>query len=535
MADSNYSPTVMMDISVGSLGVFLALISIVCYFVRIRLMVGARGLPSSTRPRLLVTDGLPLTPTPRLKAADGLSTSTPRLQAADGLSTSTPRLQVADGLSTSTPLLVAVTVPRVRQSSGSARIADKFRVSVNPFTPTGIAILKNRKKRVTGSNDDLLGIAGLEYSDNLGDDCLGAGQCTPPDNKSPVPVHPSVVRRLVDSGKVTNISIRELQTSRFNEEFRIDEFIATGSFGVIYKCTNLFDGIPYAIKKIKQTVHRSPEYLVRKEVYANSVFGRHPNLVSYFTAWYERGHIYIQTEFCHGGTLERMIHESDHVFCDNALRRLLWHVCNGLAHIHSKKLAHLDIKSANILVCKTNGSLLFANDLDDKEEEIVDKHIVYKIGDFGHTICVEDVRNIEDGDSRYLPKELLRDDYSQLQKVDVFSSALTVYEAATRKHLPKNGPEWHRLRNGEFSLPQTPFFSTSLEKLLKKMIDLDPTNRPSASKVVNILLDRGMAATKDQDEMEALKLSAQYLSPWLIDLKPPRTALSGRSNYIYTD
>lgn len=521
MPKSNYLPTVMMDISVGSLGVFLALFSIVCYFVRIRL-VGGRGLPSSTRPRLLVTDGLPSTPTPRFQVADGLSTSTPRT--------------VAKGLpSTPTPLLVGVTVPRVRQSSGSARIADKFRVSVNPFTPTGIAILKNRKKRVTVSNegdddDDDLRITGPEDSD----DCLSLGQCTPPDNKSPGPVHPSVVRRLVDSGKMTNVSIRELQTSRFNEEFRIDEYIATGSFGVIYKCTNLFDGIPYAIKKIKQTVHRSPEYLVRKEVYANSVFGRHPNLVSYFTAWYERGHIYIQTEFCHGGTLERMIHESDHVFCDNALRRLLLHVCNGLAHIHSKKLAHLDIKSANILVCKTNGSLVFANDLDDEEEEIVDKYIVYKIGDFGHTICVEDVRNIEDGDSRYLPKELLRDDYSQLQKVDVFSTALTVYEAATRKHLPKNGPEWHCLRNGEFSLPQTLFFSTSLEKLLKKMVDLDPTNRPSASKVVNILLDRGMAAINNLDEMEALKLSAQFLSPWLIDLKPSRT-LSGRSNYIYSD
>jgi len=472
-----------MDVSVGCLSVLLAVFSIVCYFVRTKLVP------------------------PEWSVGDRPAPSTPR--------------SAADCPAPSTPRLVAVSAPRARHHPGgsAARFAPEFRVSVNPFTPTGIAILKNRKKRVPGSNDD-------------GDDC--SGQCTPPDSESPAAVRPSVVRRLADSGEVTNVSIRELQTSRFHEEFRVDEYIAAGSFGVIYKCTNLFDGIPYAIKKIKQTVYKSPEYMVRKEVYANSAFGRHPNLVSYFTAWYERGHIYIQTEFCHGGTLERMIHRSDHVFCDSALRRLLWHVCNGLAHIHSKKLAHLDIKAANILICKTNGSVVFANDLDD-EEDIVDKHIVYKIGDFGHTICVEDVRNIEDGDSRYLPKELLRDDYSQLQKVDVFSTALTVYEAATRKHLPKNGPEWHRLRNGEFSLPQTPYMSTSLEKLLKKMVDLDPTNRPSASKVVNLLLDRGMAAIKEQDEIEALKLSAQFLSPWLIDLKPPRTALSGRSTNICTD
>ncbi|XP_022160170.1 wee1-like protein kinase [Myzus persicae] len=496
-----------MDISVGYFSVFLVLCLIVCYFARTRLQAGNSLSP--TKPQL---------------GDDCLPPSTPRL-VADRLPPSTPRL-VADRLPPSTPRLVPVTVPRVRQPGGSARITSKFQVSVNPFTPTGIAILKNRKKRAHGSNKD--SIAGPEVSDHR------FGQCTPPDNKSPALVHPSIVRHLVNSGQVTNVSIRELQTSRFNEEFKVDEFIATGSFGVIYKCTNLLDGATYAIKKIKQTMHKSPEHLVRKEVYANSVLGRHPNLVSYFTAWFERGHIYIQTEFCHGGTLERMIHESDHVFCDNTLRQLLWHVCNGLAHIHSIKLAHLDIKASNILICKTNGALLFANSLVD-EDDIVDKHIVYKIGDFGHTICVEDVRNIEEGDSRYLPKELLRDDYSQLQKVDVFSTALTVYEAATRKHLPKNGPEWHRLRNGEFSLPQTIFLSTSLEKLLKKMVNLDPTNRPSASEVVNLLLNRGMAARIDPDEMEVFKLSAQYLLPWTIDLKPPRTTLSGKSTFIYTD
>ncbi|XP_025203145.1 wee1-like protein kinase [Melanaphis sacchari] len=451
-----------MDTSVGFFSIFLAFFSIVYYFVRTRSFGGliANSLPSSTP---LVTVTIPLVRQSEVRFGS--------------------------------PLLLNDT-----NGSISAKIVNKLRVSVNPFTPTGIEILKNRKKRFPRSNNCNIASPVSDGSDDF-------GQLTPPGNKSPVSAHPSVVRRLMISGKVTNVSIHELQTSRFHEEFKIDEYIAAGSFGVIYKCTNLFDGIPYAIKKIKQITYKNSGYLIRKEVYANSAFGRHPNLVSYFTAWYERGHIYIQTEFCHGGSLECMIHESDHVFCDNALRRMLMHVCNGLAHIHSKKLAHLDIKSANILICKTNGALVFANDLDDIEE-IIDKNIVYKIGDFGHTICIEDVQNIEDGDSRYLPKELLCNDYSQLQKVDVFSTALTVYEAATRKHLPKNGPEWHRLRNGEFLLPQTPFLSTSLKKLLTKMVDLDPSNRPSASKVVNLLLDRGMAATKDQDKIEPLKLSA---------------------------
>lgn len=433
-----------MDVAVGSFGFFLALFSIVYHLVRTRRWVGRS-----------VADRPPPTPPPQ----------------------------------PSPPSSNSVT------KRGPAAAANGLRVSVNPFTPTGIEISKKRRSRKktfpsVASPDDA--VARLEDGVVVDRSTAGLG-------------------RLMDSGRVTNVSIRELQTSRFNEEFRVDEYIATGTFGTIFKCTNLFDGVQYAVKRIKRTPYKSPEHLVRKEVYANSAFGRHPNLVSYFTAWYERGDVYIQTEFCHGGTLERAVHETDRVFCDDALRRLLWHVCNGLAHVHSKKLAHLDVKAANILICNTDGgAFVFAEDLDDGSR-VIDSDIVYKIGDFGHTICVENVRDIEEGDSRYLPKELLRDDYSQLQKVDVFSTGLTVYEAATRKRLPNNGPEWHRLRNGEFSLPKTPFISTSLEKLLKKMVDLDPTERPSASKVVDFLLDRGMAANRDQDEIEALKLSAQFL------------------------
>lgn len=459
-----------------------------------------------------------------------VNTCPPSPPSSDGNRSFSPEI----GVDSSTPFLKPRALHKVRlrgqsplsDTSCDLNRSNKFRLSVNPFTPTGLEIIKNKQRKKLSSCEN--GSYSSSSEDPSHDSNIS--QCTPPDNKSSNSIDPSI-RDLMNEGEVTNVSIYELQTSRFNEEFRMDDFIATGAFGEVYKCTNLLDGITYAIKKTKKAIYKSQEYFIRKEVYAHSVIGRHPNIVSYFTAWHERGHIFIQTEFCNGGTLERMIHESDHIFCDSALRRLLCHVCKGLAHIHSKKLAHLDIKAANILICRTDGGLLFAEDLD--EDETIDKDIVYKIGDFGHTICVEDVRTIEDGDCRYLPKELLRDDYSQLQKADVFSTALTAYEAATKKHLPKNGPEWHRLRDGEFSLPQTPVFSTGLEKMLKKMVDLNPTNRPNASTVVNLLLDRGMAAVKQQqDEMEVWKLSSKFLAPcYSVETQTPTRPTVGQRRY----
>jgi len=42
---------------------------------------------------------------------------------------------------------------------------------------------------------------------------------------------------------------------------------------------------------------------------------------------------------------------------------------------------------------------------------------------------------VEDGDCRYLPKEILNDDYENLTKSDVFSLGLTMYEAVSNTNL----------------------------------------------------------------------------------------------------
>jgi len=296
-------------------------------------------------------------------------------------------------------------------------------------------------------------------------------------------------------GDVINVDCTrcELPKSRFNQEFVTDGFIVAGDFGELYKCTNLLDGVAYAVKKTKKiAAHRVRERFVCEEVRAHSMIGRHPNIVSYFSAWHEGGHVYIQTELCNGGTLEYMIHKSDRVFCDNALKRLLYHVCKGLAHIHSNRLAHLDIRSANILICRTGDALLLTEQLNDGDESI-DRDIVYKIGNFGHSVYVED--NVQTIKREYWwnsRKELLCNDYSEVQKADIFSTALIVYEAAAKSHSLKNKLK----QDSEFSLPQITIDSATLNTILQKMVDSDPNKRPNASVVVKQLLYR---ATFQQD------------------------------------
>lgn len=83
---------------------------------------------------------------------------------------------------------------------------------------------------------------------------------------------------------------------------------------------------------------------------------------------------------------------------------------------------------------------------DDSLEEM--EATIYKISDLGQvTSSVIPVKSVDEGDCRYLPCELLADEYSDLPKADIFSLALTVFEAGSEKSLPPNGPEWHKLRH----------------------------------------------------------------------------------------
>ncbi|KAM6483351.1 mitosis inhibitor protein kinase SWE1 [Trichoderma sp. SZMC 28011] len=275
----------------------------------------------------------------------------------------------------------------------------------------------------------------------------------------PPPVTPTTSRDFRSSmsifvtpvnGRTSNVDVDASLHSKFDKV----EQIGKGEFSTVYRVTkqdhhndfsvsssftpidshtkNSVKSQVFAVKKSKHPYHGPKDRDVKlREARILQALSHAEHVVQYIDDWEHNFHLYIQTEFCEEGTLDKFLANIGQVgrLDDFRIYKILQDLCLGLKEIHEAGFMHLDMKPANILITFEG---------------------VLKIGDFGLAQAVsEDVRVDIEGDREYMAPEMLEGKADQ--SADIFSLGLMTLETAANVMLPDNGPTWVALRSGDLS------------------------------------------------------------------------------------
>lgn len=276
----------------------------------------------------------------------------------------------------------------------------------------------------------------------------------------------------------------ERHPSHFPEILDVQEFIGSGGFGKVYRCTveGIESSVAVKVLKGRVSVDGCREAQILMDL-------SHPNLMQLLRVIGQE-HLALVLELCSGGTLQELLHGSPHKqpVALELVPRLgaSLDVAAALEYLHSRSVVHRDVKSANALL--TEPMAIPAAGGQARMPPV-------KLGDLGLARFVAASKSIMTrgvGTMAYMAPEVMGgDDYGM--PADVFSLAVLMHEVASEQ-VPYGNAEDPRfamkvmdgLRPPQEALPPGPA-SQQLLPLLADSWCPEPTDRISAGCVASRL------------------------------------------------
>ncbi|XP_054162769.1 cyclin-dependent kinase 2-like [Oppia nitens] len=139
------------------------------------------------------------------------------------------------------------------------------------------------------------------------------------------------------------------------ESFSKIEKIGEGSYGIVYKAKDKHNGSLVALKKIRLDSESEgvPSTAIREIALLKEL--NHPNVVRLHDVVHCDKNLYLVFEYLNQD-LKKLLDSTSSGLARSLVKSYMWQLLQGLAHCHSHRVLHRDLKPQNLLI-DTNGNI----------------------------------------------------------------------------------------------------------------------------------------------------------------------------------
>jgi eukaryotic-like serine/threonine-protein kinase len=256
------------------------------------------------------------------------------------------------------------------------------------------------------------------------------------------------------------------------EHYRPLRPLGSGGSGSVWLARDERTGLDVALK----IVPREGKAATRAEREALAAARlRHERCLRAYALERDSRNVYIAYEYVPGQTMRQALRAGE--LDDRATVEAAAQVLEALAHAHSRGIVHRDVKPSNVLIAE--GEELSVRLLDFGLAQLAEEEALTATGDVPGTLA-------------YVPPERLKGDSGD-PSADVWAVGVMLWEGLSGWHPFWNGSVLEtarRIETGAAPLEQVrPDLPRPLCALVNRMLDLDASARPSASRLAHELRD----------------------------------------------
>lgn len=255
------------------------------------------------------------------------------------------------------------------------------------------------------------------------------------------------------------MDFRTFQPFVYNQ-YMFRKLIGRGSYSIVFEVESLQYNKTFAAK----VTPVDPSQIVSKEKIVDTELRAlisldDPCIIRIYNYFYMENCLVLILENCPSGTLQELVESFP--LPEKRIFEILSHLVKSLSYCHSRFIAHRDIKPSNIFL---------------------DAYGRPKIGDFGLSsiVSAKDVVSDKCGSTIFAAPEIFSDTPYSPFAADVFALGVTFYFTATGTY-PWSADVVTKDDIEQVSFPSR--VNPKLIYLIRKMIDINPNNRPSMAEV----------------------------------------------------